>query len=178
MQEARATGHRYSLAVALAYAAITRQLLGHRDEVDQTAAELRELCDRCAFAYYGEWGRVLGGWSLGGRAGVDLARTGLENLRRQGAHARLPYWLGLLAETVEDPAERCALLDDALAAAGRQEELWWVPELMRQRARFDPDGGHAPALRGPDPRAEPGQRGLLARCANDLAAAAGALGER
>lgn len=178
VQEARATGHRYSLTVALAYAAITRQLLGQRDEVNQTAAELRELCDRCAFAYYGEWGRVLGGWSLGGRAGVDLARTGLENLRRQGAHARRPYWLGLLAETVEDPAERCALLDDALAAAGRQEELWWVPELMRQRARFDPDGGHARLSEALTLARSQDSTALLTRCANDLAAAAGALGER
>ncbi|MGN6131872.1 MAG: ATP-binding protein [Nocardioidaceae bacterium] len=177
VDEARRTGHQYSLAVALAYAAITCQLLEDRDGVAATARELRELCARCGFAYYGEWGRILQGWHVGGEAGEALAREGVANLLRQRAHARLPYWLGLLAETVTEPDASRAVLDEALAAADAQQELWWVPELLRRRARHDED---------PRPRLE--QAVALARrqasavlrdrCEDDVRSLAGAVGER
>lgn len=61
--------HPYSLAVALAYAAVTWQLLADRDRLATTVGRLRLLCERYRFAYYGEWGRVLDGWLQAGRAG-------------------------------------------------------------------------------------------------------------
>lgn len=168
VEEARDSGHLYSLAVALAYAGITGQLLGDRAAVQARASELRALCERCGFAYYGEWGLVLDGWSTGGDRGEALARRGVANLRSQGALARQPYWLSLLAETVAGDDGRRAVLDEALAAAEQQQERWWVPELLRQRARYDPE----PAGRLADALALAHRQGSVAlaeRCATELA---------
>ncbi len=180
--EARATGHRYTLAVALAYAGITSQLLGDREAVARYASELRELCDRCAFAYYGEWGLVLEGWVTGGERGRTLARRGVANLRRQDARARMPYWLSLVADTAPDDDGRRLTLDEALAAAEDQQERWWVPELLRQRARYDDDGGVARLTEALTLARAQCSTTLADRCASDLAlltpTAARTLGER
>ncbi len=176
--EARATGHQYSLAVALAFAAITDQLLGDRAAVGRDAAELRRLCDRCAFAYYGDWGRILEGWCRGGPAGRELARQGIANLHEQGAHARRPYWLSLLADVETDPVARCRVLDEALAAAAQQHEHWWLAEVLRQRARYDPDGGTTRLRAAAGLARRQGSAALLERCESTLADLAGAVGER
>ena len=66
---ARSIDHPYSLAVALAYGAITHQLRGDRPALRGAVAELAELCDRYGFAYYREWALVLDGWGSGGETG-------------------------------------------------------------------------------------------------------------
>lgn len=146
--DARATSHPYTLAVALAYAAITYQLLGNRQALRETVTELGSLCERYDFAYYAEWGMVLGGWLSGGEDGVVLIERGIGRLRRQGAFARMPYWLGLLADaTAPDASAARATLDAALAASHAREDLWWTPELMRRRAVLDPPEMAAERLR-------------------------------
>ncbi len=138
---ARHVGHRYSLAVAQAYEAITRQLLGDVEACLEVATSVQALCERYQFTYYGDWGRILGGWATGGSAGVALIETGLANLRAQSAYARMPYWLSLLAETL-DGADRAGdalvALDEGLAAAEEGGEPWWLPELLRQKAAHVP----------------------------------------
>lgn len=132
--EARSTGHRYSIVVALAYEAITRQLLGERDICATLAEEVCVLCTRHQFSYYGEWGRILAGWALGGGPGERLIDQGLANLHDQGARARLPYWLGLLAETTTDLDRARATVAGALADADERAERLWVPALRRLQA--------------------------------------------
>ena len=95
---ARAIDHPYNLAVALAYGGITYQLRGDRAALQDTVAELTELCQRYQFAYYREWGLILDGWSRPAASGIDLARRGIGNLRASGSFARMPYWLALLAD--------------------------------------------------------------------------------
>ncbi len=98
---ARAIGDPYNGAIALAYSAITRQLLGDLPRLREDVAELRELCERYEFGYYREWGLILDGWSAvsarDGRA-TRLAADGAGDLKVQGAFARRPYWLSLLAD--------------------------------------------------------------------------------
>ena len=74
---ARTNDTPYSLAVALAYGAITHQLCGDIGG-GRSVTELRELCERYDFAYYREWGLVLGGWSRAAIAGIELARHGID----------------------------------------------------------------------------------------------------
>lgn len=135
--DARESGHPYSLAVALAFAGITAQLLDDRQRLDPVVVELRELCARYDFAYYREWGLVLEGWLTGGTAGIARIRTGIDNLKAQNAFARMPYWLSLLADTLTDDHDAAATLDAALVMANSRDERWYVPELMRKRAAFD-----------------------------------------
>lgn len=140
--DARESGHPYSLAVALAFAGITTQLLGDRQRLGLVVVELLEFCARYGFAYYSEWGLVLEGWLTGGTAGIASIRTGIDNLKAQNAFARMPYWLSLLADTLTDDHDAAATLDAALIMANSRDERWYVPELMRKRAAFDV-GQHA-----------------------------------
>jgi tetratricopeptide (TPR) repeat protein len=165
--------HPYSLAVALAYAAITHQLRGDVDETLEFARRVREICDRYEFAYYGHWGLILAGWCAGGTAGADQIRDGLRRLRDQGALARQPYYLSLLAQTLLSAGQRDAagaVLESARAAAAVHDERWWLPELYRLDARRHRGAAAADLLRRAITLAE--QQGavvLARRAAEDLA---------
>ena len=152
---ARAIDHPYSQAVALAYAAITHQMRHDLPELRNTVDELRQLCDRYDFAYYREWALILDGWSRPGSSGIDLARRGISNLKSEGAFARMPYWLSLLADLSardDQPGAARATLDAALAAGRVHDDVWWLPEVMRMRAAYDEEQAAIgpPALRGAD----------------------------
>lgn|GEM_PF-5942304 len=163
----------YNLAMALAYAAVTWQLCGDVEEMLSTVAELDELCRRYGFGYYREWALVLRGWHLGGRDGLELARRGLANLRAQGALARMPYWLALVADVRARAGESDAsrsTLDAAIVSARSRREVWWLPEVLRVRAQYDgdPDAVAARLLEAARMATEHGSVALPRRCAADL----------
>jgi DNA-binding SARP family transcriptional activator/tetratricopeptide (TPR) repeat protein len=169
----RTIDHPYSLAVALAYGGITHQMRHDMAELTKTVGELRELCDRYGFAYYRDWGLVLDGWSRTDEPGIDLARRGISNLKSEGAFARMPYWLSLLADLLArggrgDAAQ--ATLDAALAAGPSHDDVWWLPEVMRMRAAHDDEESAISRLRAAAKLASAhGSVALLQRCERDLA---------
>lgn len=172
LRRARAADHPYSLAVALAYAAITAQLRGDPGALEVAVAELGDLCRRYQFAYYGEWALILEGWARGGEAGVQLVREGLGRLRSLGAYARMPYWLSLLSATLESAGRRreaAAVLDGATVAAEQRRDYWWLPEVCRRRAALA-EGPAAEALlqRALALARHHGSRALESRCLDDL----------
>ena len=164
--------HPYSLAIAQAYAAITHQLRGDRDRTVEFARRVQEICARYDFGYYGHWGLILGGWCAGGRAGADQIRQGLGRLRDQGALARQPYYLGLLAETLLDagqPEAAGAVLESARVAAAISDR-WWLAELYRLDARRHRGAAAAALLRrAADIAEQQGAMALVRRAADDLA---------
>ena len=170
---ARAIDHPYSLAVALAYGAITHQMRRDLPALRDTVAELREMCDRYGFAYYREWGLTLDGWSRTDDSGIALARTGINNLRSEGSFARMPYWLSLLADLLARggrPGAARATLDAALVAGQARNDLWWLPEVMRMRAAYDDGQAACARLRSAAQMASAqGSAALLRRCERDLA---------
>ncbi|MGN6613373.1 MAG: ATP-binding protein [Angustibacter sp.] len=173
VREARRGGRPYDLVVALAYAAVTDQLLGDVARATATSDELTELCQRHEVAYYREWALVVGGWARGGPAGVAAMQRGIRRLQQQGSLARLPYWLTLLAEgrsQVDDGAGARAALDAAQVAATSREELWWLPEVLRRRAALLPAQAGLDALLEADRLAvEHGSLMVHQRCLGDLA---------
>jgi len=171
---ARSIDHPYSLAVALAYAAITHQLRGDRPALRGAVTELAELCDRFGFSYYREWALVLDGWGRGGGAGTTLARRGIDNLRSEGSFARMPYWLSLLADVLDRTGQHDAArstLDAATASAQARCDVWWLPEVLRKRAAHDELRPAAVSrLRAAaDLATGHGSVALLRRCERDLA---------
>ena len=169
----RSKDHPYGMAIALAYAAITCQLCGDRDDLERSVGELRSLCERYNFAYYREWGLILDGW-FRGAAGLPLIREGLGNLRAQGSLARMPYWLSLLADALTTSGQHDsarATLDAALVTGQSHDDLWWLPEVLRMRAAFEPDEQRVVArLRAAASLAAAhGSVALLRRCERDLA---------
>ncbi len=136
--------------MALAYGAVTYQLRHDGSELRDTVAELDELCDRYDFAYYREWGLVLGGWCRDDGSGIGLAQQGIKNLKSDGSFARMPYWLSLLAELYardDRPAVAAATLDAALVGGQARRDLWWMPEVMRMRAGYDGQAAAVSRLR-------------------------------
>jgi DNA-binding SARP family transcriptional activator len=169
---ARRIDHPYSLAVALAYGAITHQVRQDISGLKDTVSELRELCERYSFAYYRDWALVLDGWSRMDEPGISLARQGIGNLRSAGSFARMPYWLSLLADLLarnNRPAAARATLDAALAAGQARDDLWWLPEVMRMRAAHDDGEAASSRLRSAAQMAAAhGSVALLRRCERDL----------
>ena len=169
---ARAIGHPYSQAVALAYGAITHQVCRDLPELRSMVDELRQLCDRYDFAYYREWALILDGWSREGASGADLVRRGISNLKSEGAFARMPYWLSLLADVSardSQPGAARATLDAALTAGRARRDVWWLPEVMRMRAAYDDEqAAIARLLSGAQMASEQGSVVLLRRCERDL----------
>ena len=169
VERARALAHPYSLAIALGYAALTQQLLGDTDRLVACTDELATLSRRHGFAYYADWGEVLAGWSADSRAGTARMERAVERLRRAGAFTRMPYWLELLAQRSADPARAVALLDAATVSARTHQDVWWLPEVLRHRARLLPP---APAVAMLEQAAalarEHGSVTLLRRCRDEL----------
>lgn len=170
---ARTIEHPYSLAVALAYGAVTYQLCGDCDMLRDTVAELRQLCDRYGFAYYREWGLVIDGWCRGSDPGLGLIAQGIGNLKADGSFARMPYWLALQADALARsgrPHDAAATLDAALVDGRARNDVWWLPEVMRMRATYDRETAALARLRaGADMAAQHGSVALLRRCEHDLA---------
>jgi hypothetical protein len=165
--------HPYSLAVALAYAAITHQLRGEVAQTEQYASGVTEICARYEFAYYDNWGLILGGWCRGGQAGADQIRRGLTRLRDQGSMSRHPYYLSLLAETLISAGQADAagaVLESARSAAAAHDDRWWLPELYRLDARRSRGPARERLLRHAAELArEQGAVALLQRATDDLA---------
>ena len=172
---ARAIDHPYSLAAALAYGSVTLQMRRDVPELRETAGELRALCDRYGFAYYREWGLVLQGWTYGNESGIALARRGIDNLKAQGAFARMPYWLALLADLQAGAGQAGAAratLDAALVTGQANDDVWWLPEVLRMRAAYDADDRKAvERLQSAAALASAhGSIALLRRCERDIGA--------
>jgi hypothetical protein len=171
IERGRAMDHPYSLAVALAYGAVTYQLLGASTELEKTVSELSHLSARYSFAYYGDWGLVLHGWLCGDAAGVQSARQGIKNLQTSGAFSRMPYWLSLLAdlyERTDRPGSAVAALDAGLSGGQARDDVWWLPEVMRQRAHFDrPARAESRLADAAELARRHGSLALVARCGQD-----------
>jgi DNA-binding SARP family transcriptional activator/tetratricopeptide (TPR) repeat protein len=169
---AREVDNPWSLAVALAYGGVTRQMRRDVPELKATVDELRELCDRYDFAYYREWALILDGWSRADEAGIGLAQHGIDNLKSQGSFARMPYWLSLLADLLDRagrPDAARATLDAALATGHSRQDVWWLPEVMRMRAAYDGEQAAVARLHSAAQLASAhGSIALLQRCERDL----------
>jgi tetratricopeptide (TPR) repeat protein len=170
---ARSADHPYSLAVALGYSATTHQLVHDRAAAGEAADELISLCERYSFSFYGEWGVVVDGWLRGGEAGLVRIQQGIDKLRSAGQYARMPYWLYLLADVMVQAGHTEAargILDAAHAEAEQHDERWWMPEVLRARARLLTRDAAVPILRQAVLLAkEQHSRVLQARCERDLA---------
>jgi hypothetical protein len=174
VERARSLDHPYSLEIALAYSAVTWQLTGDRERLLAAADEVQRLGARHGFAYYPAWSLVLAGWATDDAddaAATALIQRGLAELRASGSFARMPYWLGLLAERCDGPERARSLLDAAVVTARARADRWWLPELLRRRALL-PLGG-APAATGLREALalaeEQGSATLAERCRRDLA---------
>jgi DNA-binding SARP family transcriptional activator len=136
--------HPYSQTIALAYASLLHQMRRDRTGVMECATAAVSLCDRHAFAYYGDWAQALIGWARGQERpeeGARMIESALERLDGMRAQARRPYYLSLLAETYRLAGDRqraAAILDRAIAMAIGRGDIWWLPAMYLQRSEDEP----------------------------------------
>jgi DNA-binding SARP family transcriptional activator len=134
--------HVYSQVLARAYAALLHQLRGDVARVLSDATEVVRLCGQYEFAYYGDWAQALIGWTRGieqPEEGVVIIEAALEQLDRNRAQARRPYYLSLLADTCSrfgDRERATSILDTAITIAETGGDKWWLPALYVQRGEF------------------------------------------
>jgi DNA-binding SARP family transcriptional activator len=150
---ARRLDHLYSQTLALAYAALLHQMRRDADQVLDCAEAVVALCERYGFAYYGDWARVLIGWSRGlerPAEGVEMIELALERLDASRAQARRPYYLSLLAEmhSLAGNRDRAAsILDAAITMALERADVWWLPALYLQKSEHEPPPQQEATLR-------------------------------
>jgi tetratricopeptide (TPR) repeat protein len=136
--------HPYSQTIALAYAALLHQMRRDAVRVLDCAERAVALCDKYAFAYYGEWAKALIGWAHGQKRpveGIAEIEAALGELDAKRAQARRPYYLSLLAETCALAGNRnraASILDAAINMARDRIDVWWLPALYLQKSGLEP----------------------------------------
>ena len=172
VKQARTVEHPYTLAVALAYAAVLHKMRQDRGALAGVLTELTELCEHYEFAYYREWALILTGWLRGGAEGLAEVRLGVRRLTDEGSMARQPYWLCALAEAqlaVGDATAALGTLDAARSASAAFDDRFWLPEVLRLRATLLPAEHAVATLREAAALATAQQSLTLGeRCRHDL----------
>lgn len=138
---ARATGHRFSEAHALLYAARVHQLQGDWRATRARAAAASTVVQEGGFAQLGAWADVMAGWALvqAGEPdeGIAAARRGIAALAASGSRDFMTYFLGLLADTLLGagrPGDALDVTAEALGLVERCGERFYEGELRRLQA--------------------------------------------
>jgi class 3 adenylate cyclase/predicted ATPase len=157
MLRARDVQHPYTLAWALSFAAVLRQLGGDASATRYLAEECVALCQQHDFPFWLASSRIMRGWSLvdGGEQvaiGMDELRGGLTGWHKTGARVYAPYFTCCLAESclvAGQPADGLTPLSEMIATVQRSNEGWWQPELYRltgeilsKTGQVGPDGAN------------------------------------
>ena len=138
--KAEALAHPFSLALALAYAAMLHQFRDEADLAEQQAEAAAELCRKHGFRYYLAWTPIILGWARSRKGdrdgGLAIMKRGYEELRATGAEIRAGYYLGLLAQAYQEAGrkeEALLSIENAFAQGQKNKEAWYLAELNRIR---------------------------------------------
>jgi predicted ATPase len=112
--------------------------------------------------------------------GLELLRTALDELRGTSFVPYYPVMLGALAQGLTEAgyvAQALATIDEALAKCERDEERWWIAELLRIKAQVMLSAEGADAAAAAEAHLQEalswtrrqGALSLELRCATDLA---------
>jgi predicted ATPase/DNA-binding winged helix-turn-helix (wHTH) protein len=147
---AERTKHHLSLNNILSYACPVYLWSGDFVECDRMVGLLEEHVMRhgivarrpLALFYRAALDRVREGASA---AVIDRLKEAIEDFRRTNHFARMPYYLGVLADAQRaagDLGEADATIRQALDIARQQNEGWILPEVLRVQAAVLLDQGH------------------------------------
>jgi predicted ATPase/DNA-binding SARP family transcriptional activator len=184
VEDGRAIGHALSVCGALEVVWLVEIWSGDWAAAERCVAMLLEHSARHALSVWHARGRCLSGVVLVRRGdvadGLELLRSTLHELRETSFVPYYPVTFGALAEGLAAAgqiAKALATIDEALAKSERDEELWWIADLVRIKAELVMRAGGpgaAAAAEAHFQRAlgltrEQGARSLELRCATGLA---------
>ncbi len=138
LTSARQVSHPFSMAIALAYAAMLHVFQREIGRALARADEAAAVCRKHGFTYYLSVAEILAGWAMAmssdAETGVARLRGGLETFRASGAELRLPFYHGLLAEACARAGrlgEALANISNGFAFQGKNGEVWAAADLHR-----------------------------------------------
>ncbi len=141
-EAAQANPHPLLLAYALHVSCVFHQILGDWQTVRQRATMLVSVAREQGFPHFLGTGTFFLSWAdmFGGcislETGIAGMREGLAAKRATGAEIKVPYYLGLIADTERRagrPEVALELLAEAVAQAAKTGERWIEAELHRYR---------------------------------------------
>jgi predicted ATPase len=128
-----------SQAVALHFAAMVYQLCRRYARSRQCAEASVAISSEHGFPFWLAGGTVIAGWAakMDERTqGIQRLRQGISDWHATGSVTYLTYYLGLLADVLNESAdveERRQIIDEALSLASRTDERLYEAELYRLR---------------------------------------------
>jgi DNA-binding SARP family transcriptional activator/predicted ATPase len=135
---AKTSGHPFSRALAMAYAAMLFQFSRNGKLVQEWAAATVDFCVQHDIGYYDNWAAILHGWALADQGalteGIARMQQGLADFRGSHSEIRLPYYLTLLAEAYGNAGqvqEGVNRLTEALEFAKKNDDEWYSAESHR-----------------------------------------------
>jgi len=184
VEDARAIDLAVGVCYALEIASLVSIWSGDLVATERYVAALLDYSARHALAAWHRPARCYDGVRLIKRGAVDkgleLLRTKLDELRGTSFVPYYPVMLGALAQGLAQAgyvAQALATIDEALAKCERDEERWWIAELLRIKAevKWSAEGADAAAAAEAhlqDALSWTRRQGALSlelRCATDLA---------
>jgi predicted ATPase len=136
---AESLNHANTLGYALTYGVLTlHSCLRDAPAVAQAAERLKTVAETFGMSLWLAYARVFQGWALAmqdrAAEGLRSMRQGLDALEATGTMLHRAQGLGMLAQALHAAgalADALHAIDEALALAQRQHELWIEPELYR-----------------------------------------------
>ena len=135
--DARAIGHRNTLALPLFFGGVLRQIVGDQEGVQELASELLAISNEAGFRLWRAGGLILDGWATAAKD-PNKARTqmeeGIDSWLGTGAKYMLPYFLALRAQLeIKIGAHERAiqLLRQAHSQVEHTTERWFDAEILR-----------------------------------------------
>jgi predicted ATPase len=144
LDDTRAIDHTVSLCYALCVAACSVPLfVGDLVAVERSVAMLLDYSAKHVLVFWHAWGRCLEGTLFIKRGdvetGLPLLRTALDELREAKLALPTTIFLSAFAEGlagVGHVTDGIAAIEEALARSERDEERWYVPELLRVKGEL------------------------------------------
>jgi len=135
---AQQRAHPLSLAGAWHFAAITHQFRGEARAAQERAESAIALSNEQGFAVFSALGTIDRGWAAMHQGqepeGIAKMREGMAAYAATGSELWRPFFLSLLATVyakTKQADDGLAVVAEALAAADKSGERWWLAEIQR-----------------------------------------------
>lgn len=144
VERAEELDHPHTRAFTICHACALIDIFRQRpDDMRSLADSVIALCHEHGLTHWMAFGRILDGWAVTTSGdtdeGIALLRAGIAAWQRAGARLWLPLFFALEAEACAKAArlgQAIEAVEQAIANAQSSGESWYLPEILRIKARL------------------------------------------